>query len=105
MRKLVVGEYAKAKLKIIYSKYYKHSNLVPFLFWADLDVSVKLLLIINGEKRNGGARKMNLFTSLVELWLYDSRNIFCKKEKSFFENLYGHGGFSAKNFYKFAQLS
>ena len=40
---------------------------------------------------------MNLFTSLVELWLYDSQNL-CSKKDLFFEHIYGppisHGGFS-----------
>ena len=40
---------------------------------------------------------MNPFTSLVELWLYDSRNL-CSKKDLFFEHIYGppinHGGFS-----------
>ena len=51
---------------------------------------------MRGQNRNRGAQKMNLFTSLVELWLYDSQNL-CSKH-SFIEHLYGppisHGGFS-----------
>ena len=31
---------------------------------------------------------MNLFTTLVELWNYDSRNL-CIKKGSFFKHLYG----------------
>ena len=50
---------------------------------------LKSLLLMKGQKRNRGARKMNPFTSLVELWLYDSRNL-CSKKDSFLEHLYGH---------------
>ena len=49
---------------------------------------LKSLLIMKGQKRNKGAQKMNLFTSLVELWLYDSQNL-CSKKDSFFEHFYG----------------
>ena len=35
--------------------------------FANLKNYVKSLLIMKGQKRNRGARKMNLFTSLVEL--------------------------------------
>ena len=56
---------------------------------APLNIAVlKSLLIMKGQKRIRGARKMNLFTSLVELWLYDSRNL-CSKKDSLFEHLYG----------------
>ena len=41
---------------------------------------------MRGQKRNRPARKMNLFTTLAEL--YDSHNVFSKKD-SFFEQLYG----------------
>ena len=40
---------------------------------------LKSLLIMKGQKHNRGARKMNLFTSLVELWPYDSRKLCSKK--------------------------
>ena len=50
-------------------------------------LTLKTLLIMKGQKRNRGARKMNLFTTLVELSLYDSQNLFIKKD-SFFEYLY-----------------
>ena len=45
-------------------------------------VVLTLLLIIKGQKRNRGTRKMNLFTSLAELWIYDSRNLCSKKDSS-----------------------
>ena len=41
-----------------------------------------------GQKLNRVAPKMNIFTTLVELWNYDSRNLISKKD-SFFEQLYG----------------
>ena len=43
---------------------------------------------MNVQKCNRAARKMNLFTTLAELWNYDSHNLFSKKD-SFFEQLYG----------------
>ena len=59
--------------------------------------TLKSLLIIKGQKHNRGAPKMNLFTFLVELWLYDLWNL-CSKKDSFFEHLFGppisHGRFS-----------
>jgi hypothetical protein len=48
----------------------------------------KALLFSNDQKRIIGARKMNLFTILVELWYYDSQNL-CSKKGSFSEHLYG----------------
>ena len=49
---------------------------------------VKSLLSFRAQKHNRGARKINLFTPMVELWNYDSRNLWSKKD-SFFEHLYG----------------
>ena len=49
---------------------------------------LKALLFSNDQKRIRGARKTNLFTILVEIWCYDSRNL-CSKKGSFSEHLYG----------------
>ena len=49
---------------------------------------LKLLLFSNDQKSNRGARKMNIFTTMVQLLSYDSRN-FCITKGSFFEYLYG----------------
>ena len=51
-------------------------------------VFLKALLFSNDQKRIRGARKMSLFTILVELWYYDSWNL-CSKKGSFSEHLYG----------------
>ena len=58
---------------------------------------LKSLLSTKGQKRNRGAWKMNLFTYMVELWSYDSRNL-CSKTGSFFKHLYG---FSRLKVYKY----
>ena len=42
-------------------------------------LQLKSLLFIQGQKRNRAARKMNLFTTMVELWNYESRNLCSKK--------------------------
>ena len=52
---------------------------------------------MKGQKSNSGARKLNLFTTLVELRLYDSQNL-CSKKDLFFKHIYvqppiSHGGF------------
>ena len=48
---------------------------------------LKSLLITRGQMCNRAAQKMNLFTTLAELWNYDSRNL-CVRNCSFFEQLY-----------------
>ena len=52
-------------------------------------ITNKTAMKYGGQKRNQAARKMNLFTTLAELWNYDSLNLFSKKY-SFFEQLYSH---------------
>ena len=49
---------------------------------------LKALLFSNDQKRIRGARKMNLFTILVELWYYDSRNLCSKKRFIFWAPLW-----------------
>ena len=58
---------------------------------------LKPLLSMKGQKRNRGARKIDLFTKLVELWNYDSHNLCSKKGLFFRAPLWApisHGGFS-----------
>ena len=80
------------KIHIVFKK---SNTSILFFFWDHSKLlskwicySLKALLFSNDQKRIRGARKMNLFTILVELWHYDSRNL-CSKKGSFSEHLYG----------------
>ena len=55
--------------------------------YAQISHKLKSILGSKGQKRNRGARKMNLFTPMAEIWNYDS-HILCSKKGSFSEHLY-----------------
>ena len=67
--------------KVVSSRpvYYVFSIFDHFGGATNQDVLLKAHLFSNDQKHIRGARKMNLFTILVELWCYDSRNLCSKK--------------------------
>ena len=68
------------KLLILRKHLLKHFWFFPWhLFSCCPQTFLKSLLFSRDQKSNRGARKMNLFTTMVQLWSYDSRNLCSKK--------------------------
>ena len=96
----IQNEKSRALERTKVAKKYTGRNIYKTVLWLFVQESslhhtyiiegiyLKALLFSKGQKLNRGAQKMNLFTTLVELLNYDSRNL-CNNKSSFFEHLYG----------------